>query len=443
MRRSTRHFKISKGVCNVKHSKEIQGISYFELVEQYGSPLYVYDGNVLSEDYGTLRSSLPPSIDLFYSLKANPNISIYNYLKNLGAGAEVSSLVELMTVKKAGTDSSNIIFLGPGKSDAELEACVREEIFAVVCESFGEMKRLSEIAVREGKEVRVAFRINPSFSVKGSKLTMGGKPRQFGIDEERIFEEGHSMMNLPNVRVIGIHVYMGTRILDEEEVLNNTENILGLADKLSAHLSFELEMVDIGGGLGVPYFEGERYIDAARVGELLAPHLEAFKQGHPNTRLIMELGRYLVGRSGTFVSRVRDVKESRGEKFVVTDGGTNCHMAAVGIGSFVKRNFPIESLTTSASGEIDVVNIAGPLCTPNDLVGKAVKLERIEEGDLVGITNSGAYGPTASPVLFLSHGYPSEVLVHQGESYLIRERDTSEDLIRKQFLHDLPLHQLV
>jgi len=238
-----------------------------------------------------------------------------------------------------------------------------------------------------------------------------------------------------HVRVIGLHVYLGTRMLTEQAIIDNTRQILALAESLSIALGISPELVDIGGGLGVAYFDNEHDLDLPTLAAGINPLVGEFAERHPGTRLVMELGRYLVARAGTYVTRVCYTKQSFGESFAVTDGGTNHHMAAVGIGSFVKRNFPVVLLSRTADGEpTEPWNIAGPLCTPNDVIARSVDLPRLSTGDLVGVTRSGAYGPTASPVLFLSHGYPAEVLVRDGAAQVIRERDTVADVLRGQVL---------
>jgi diaminopimelate decarboxylase len=261
---------------------------------------------------------------------------------------------------------------------------------------------------------------------------MGGKPRQFGIDAEVLLRPGTG----PAIRdagVTGVHAYLGTRILDPAAVVANTCGVLAAAEEIAGAIGFPLEVVDIGGGLGVPYFEGEQELDIEQTVKGVNEAVASFLARHPAARVITELGRYLVALSGTYVVRARYVKESRGEWFVVTDGGTNHHMAAVGIGSFVKRNFPIRSLSRHEPAT-RAYTVTGPLCTPNDVVGKRVALPEVRPGDLLGVERSGAYGPSASPVLFLSHGHPAEALILDGSAYLIRSRDTVEDLLRNQHL---------
>ncbi|MFC9285568.1 type III PLP-dependent enzyme [Streptomyces sp. NPDC057052] len=407
------------------------------IADTYGTPTYVYDGDWLADNLHALRSTLHPSLEIFYSLKSNPNRGVYDVLHAAGARAEVSSLAELQLVLDAGTDPENIVFLGPGKSAQEIEACVDAGIYAVVCESFDELERIDEAARARDVRQRVLLRVNPALSIAGSRLTMGGKPRQFGIDEAQVLAAGTALTDFGHAEVAGIQVYLGTRILDTEVVVKNTAYILDLADRIAQATGIPLTAVDIGGGLGAAYFEGERELDAIELAKDLNPLLDRFVSAHPGTRLIMESGRYLTALGGTYLMRVRYTKQSMGESFAVVDGGTHHHMAAVGIGSFVKRNFPIALLSRlpEPAEEHGTWNIAGPLCTPNDTVAKSVALPELRPGDLIGILRSGAYGPSASPVYFLSHGYPAEVVLRRGRTYLVRRRDTLDDILGKQSTH--------
>jgi diaminopimelate decarboxylase len=412
-----------------------QGLRIDAIAEAFGTPLYVYDGDGLEQTLRDVQAALHPALDIFYSLKANPNISIVAALVQAGAGAEVSSLAELTTAVRAGADPRDIIFLGPGKSVAELAACLDIGIRAIVCESLPELAIIDRLAADRGVEAPVILRVNPSFTVKGSGLTMGGKPRQFGMDEQVVRQSVALVRSHEHVRVVGIHVYLGTRVLTEQAIIDNTRQILELSESLSGALGITPELIDIGGGLGVAYFDNERDLDLSILASGVNPLLAGFARRHPGTRLVMELGRFLVARSGTYITRVLYTKESFGERFAVTDGGTNHHMAAVGIGSFVKRNFPVVLLSQATAGEpTEPWNITGPLCTPNDVIGRAVEVPPLKTGDLIGVTRSGAYGPTASPVYFLSHGYPAEVLISDGTAHVIRERDTVADVLRGQVL---------
>lgn len=417
-------------------SLTIGGIEVTALADAYGTPLYIYDANRLREQYQGLRALLDPAVSIFYSLKANPSLAVCQVLHRLGAGGEVSSHAELATALAAGVPPARIIFLGPGKSEQELARCLDENVGLIVAESLAELDLLDAMAGQRGARPRVLLRINPAFSVRGSGLTMGGKPRQFGIDEEQLLADPGLLARWPNLTVAGVHVYLGTRILDETVIAANTERILALAERASERLGFELATVDIGGGLGVAYFDGERDLDLGVLTDLLNPVVASFRGRRPHTAIAMELGRYLTAPAGLYVVRVRYVKSSMGERFAVADGGTNHHMAAVGIGSFVKRNFPVSLVSRVGEPATGPWHVTGPLCTPNDTLVKSAPLPDVRPGDLVGVARSGAYGPSASPVLFLSHGYPAEILVDEGRAYLIRDRDTVHDLLLKQ--HPIP-----
>lgn len=425
----------------MSHEQLIQGIAASELAAAYGTPLYVYDGDVIAAQYDGIRRRLDSRVEIFYSLKANPAIAVCALLHRLGAGAEVSSLAELASAERAGVPAARTIFLGPGKSADELAACLTSGVKVIVAESVGELDILDAMAAGRETVPTVAIRVNPAFSVKGSGLTMGGKPRQFGIDEDQLLALGDPRRRWPHLHVAGIHAYVGTRILNEAVIATNTERILALAEQASERLGLPLELVDIGGGLGVAYFDGERDLDPAVVTELVNPVVAAFAERHPGCQIAMELGRYLTALAGTYLVRVRYVKTSMGERFAVADGGTNHHMAAVGIGSYVKRNFPVSLASRIDEPTVEPWNVTGPLCTPNDTLIKAAMLPPVRPGDLIGVGRSGAYGPSASPVHFLSHGYPAEVLVTGGQPWLIRRRDTVADLLRHQDLGPAADHQ--
>lgn len=406
-----------------------------EAAEHFGTPLYLYDADVLRDTYRRLRRLLPPQVDVFYSLKANPNISICALLRAEGAGAEVCSLTELRTALDAGVAPENIIYLGPAKDAQQLRACVQARIHAVVCESFDELALLDQIAGEAGRTVNVMLRINPEQRAPGAALTMGGKPRQFGIDASEVADAGGLLRGLRRLHVTGLHAYLGSRFLDHEAIIRNTREVLELADALAAVLGGPLETVDFGGGFGIAYFDNETDLDVEALTGGLSEAVEPFAAAHPRCRLITELGRYLVADAGLYVTRAVSVKDSLGETFVVCDGGTNHHMHAVGIGRLVKRNFPVRLLSPyEHDAPRHQYTVTGPLCTPNDLLAKKISLPRVRPGDLIGIERSGAYGPTASPVHFLGFGAPAEVMVLNGRPQLVRARDTVDDLLSRQRL---------
>lgn len=413
--------------------------SLIDAATKFRTPFYCYSAQSLNNNFQLLRNALPSSVDIFYSIKANPNIAICQELGYLGACAELCSLYEIYAALHAGFKAENIIFVGPAKSNREIEKCIELDVYAIICESITEYQRISDIAKQYGKVARVALRINPSHSSKTALLKMGGKASQFGMDEEIIFQNRDYFLMMPNIELVGIHIYNGTRILTASTIVENTSYILNLARYIQKEWQVRFKMVDIGGGLGVPYYEGEQELNLKALSSGLRPLVGNYQNDFPNTRIILESGRYLTAKAGIFISQVVDIKTSKNEHFIITDGGSNCHMAASGMGSLIKRNFPIEILRQNQEIEhaklpIQTYNITGPLCTPGDLIGKQVTLPKISIGDFVIVKNSGAYGPTASPVMFLSHGFPAEILLKNNQFHLIRERFSEPHFMDNQYL---------
>lgn len=403
---------------------------------QFSTPFYGYDEPTLRANFQALRQNLPNEIDIFYSIKANPNIALCSILRSMGAHAEVSSYYEMEAALQAGFKPKNIIFLGPAKSDREIEACLKKNIFSIVCESLHEFSRISLLARSHNTLAHVALRINPTHVSTSALLKMGGKASQFGMDESIIFENKKYFLNNPYVKITGIHIYNGTRILNSSTIIENTLYILSLAKKIQTEWKLSFKMVDIGGGLGVSYFNNESSIDLVALKAGLSKCIETYIKSYPHTRIILESGRYLVAESGVFVSTIMDIKNSKGITFAITNGGTNCHMAAVGIGGVVKKNFPICVIYKKKHRPKNKItyNITGPLCTPNDLIAKKIELAYLSIGDFIVIKKSGAYGPTASPVMFLSHGFPTEILFKEDNLYCIRNCFDYDMFFKHQYI---------
>jgi diaminopimelate decarboxylase len=402
-----------------------------QIAAHFGTPVFVYDADTIAQNYHRLRTAVHQQADVFYSLKANPNVSVAGYLKQLGAGAEVSSLTELETAVQAGFDPRNIIFVGPVKTNADIVRAIELRILALVVDSFEELERIQEIGCAMKLAVPVIIRINPDFTIEGAPIKMSGVASQFGFTESDVFQTSQRFRH-DSIHLLGIHVYNGSRVLDEVALAKNIEQIIGLAERAAKALDMSLRVLDIGGGWGVPYFDKERDLDILRLAELLRPVFTSFHSRHTGCRLITESGRYLVASAGTLLSRVYAVKVSHGQRFVVTDAGYNCFMAAAGFGSFVQRNFPVSLVGTPQSPQPEPVNIAGPLCTPGDLIARKASMAPVVPGSLVAIGQAGAYGPSASPIAFIGHGHPAEVLVDGDSAYLIRDRDRTDDLLRRQ-----------
>ncbi len=393
---------------------------YQRLARQYGTPLYVYDKAVIEQRIAQLQHCLHPEVRLCYSMKANPNPSIVRTIYQHGVYSEICSPLELDIALSAGVRPEHMLYLGPGKSMAELERILSLGIRYVIVESLQELQAVQEIASRRGINAEVGLRINPRETARGARLKMGGAARQFGIDEEQLPEVLAAGASMSCVHIVGLHGYLGTRILQADTIAANVRCMLDAADRLMTEGQAVLRYVGVGGGFGIPYYPGEVYLDLDSLAALTQPMFEAFCDQYPEVEILAESGRFLVAESGSYLVQARYTKQSQGVRFVITDGGVHQFAAAGGAGSLAKRNYPIEALVQGRE-ERSTYHISGPLCTPDDLIGRGVELPSLQQGDVLAIRHAGAYGLTFSPVLFLSHPLPREVMVVNGDAVLIRE----------------------
>ena len=387
----------------------INDLSLWQVADIAGrTPFYVYDFAVVARRIEALRHILPPELQLHYAIKANPLPQLVQRIVPLVDGLDVASLRELHIALGTGMAPHHISIAGPGKQDHELAAAVASGV-VIDLESAGELARLERIQSDTGQSAHIALRVNPDFRSQGSGMAMGGGSQQFGIDAERL---GDVLRGIRLSKLVGLHIFAGSQNLRTEALQQGISNTFRLAEAIVEEHGMQPRHLNIGGGLGIPYFPGDERLDLTAYGQHLAQAASAWRHRYPACRLILELGRYLVGEAGLFVSRVIDKKVSRGETFVVIDGGLHHHLAASGnFGQLLRRNYPISAVTRRRSEKTVTVNIVGPLCTPLDTLGKQVELPECEIGDLIVIYQSGAYGPTASPVHFLSHPAPVEILL--------------------------------
>lgn len=385
-----------------------------QLAQEHGTPLFVYDPAVLDVKFDALRRSLPSRFSIYYSIKANPYAPVVRHLLNRGCGLEVASGGEFQKALQAGCPAERILFAGPGKSEGELEEALGQGIGEIHVESLTEAKRISAICRRLQRRARIAIRVNPTGEAEGGAMRMGGRPAPFGIDEETLPDVLDVVANDPALEVTGLHVFAGTQILSAQTLVAQYRHGLAMARGMAARLGGPLKTLDFGGGLGIPYFAHEQELDLddlERELKTLAGEIEN-DSAFEGTRFVVEPGRFLAGEAGVYVARVTDIKVSRGKRFLIVNGGMNHHLAASGnLGQTIKRNYPVallNKLDRAAEGTVDVV---GPLCTPLDTLARGVALPQAEIGDLFGIFQSGAYGLSASPVGFLSHRQPVEVLL--------------------------------
>ena len=380
-----------------------------------------------------LRDFLPSRVSISYSVKANPNLAFLRLFLEKGVGLEIASAGEFYQARTAGCESSNIVFAGPGKTESELETVIEDGIGEIHAESALELERIAAISQRQAKITPVLVRVNPNEGGQGGAIRMGGKPAPFGVDEEQLHELLCYIVDSPHLQFRGIHLFVGTQILDHHFLLGQYRKGFEIAKHAAQLLGQPIQSLDFGGGLGVPYFPGDTELDLSQAKKYFAEMLAEFgdEPCFSRTRFMVEPGRFLVAESGIYVTRITDIKMSRGRKFLILDGGMNHHLAASGnLGQVIKRNFPIAILDKLDVPATETVDIVGPLCTPLDTLGRSVQLPKPEVGDLIGVFQSGAYARSASPLAFLSHATPPEVLVDNGHAFLIRRRGTFEDHLR-------------
>ena len=371
------------------------------------TPLFVYDFAAVARRVARFRAAFA-GVDLHYAIKANPHPPLLAAMASLVDGFDVASAGELARV--TGLKRGHAIsFAGPGKRRDEIEAAIRAGI-TINLESEGEAARAIAIGDMLGIVPRLAVRVNPEIELRGSGMRMGGRASPFGIDSDRaaavaceIIESGANWR--------GFHIFAGSQALDEQAIIETQAETLALAARLSEQVGVVPPLVNLGGGFGIPYFPGEVPLDVESVGAALAERLAALPAMLGTTRFAIELGRWLVGEAGVYLTRVVDRKQSRGETFIVTDGGMNHQLAASGnLGTVVRRNYPVAVATAHSDAPTEAASIVGPLCTPLDRLADRVQLPIAHPGDLVAVFMAGAYGLSASPAGFLGHPAPAEIL---------------------------------
>ncbi len=374
------------------------------------TPFYAYDRSSLRSRVASLRETLPPGIKLHYAMKANPMPAVVGFMAGLVDGIDVASAGELKVALDAGAHAQEISFAGPGKRTAELRQAVASRVL-VNLESPREVVELEAISAELGIAARVAVRVNPDFELKGSGMKMGGGPKQFGVDVEQmpglLADIGRAKLAFE-----GFHLFAGSQNLRPESICEAQQKSFDLAVRLAAHAPLPVRFLNLGGGFGIPYFPGEQRLDIRPIADNLEGLLQRAQAELPQASFVIELGRYLVAEAGIYVTRVIDRKISRGQVFLVTDGGLNHHLSASGnFGQVVRKNYPVTIGNRLGGTDTEQASVVGPLCTPLDLLADRMQLPIAQAGDLVVVFQSGAYGASASPQAFLGHAPCLEVLV--------------------------------
>ena len=382
-----------------------------DLAKQIGStPFYVYDSSLIRKRLEALRRAMPDELQIHYAIKANPLPDVVNFIGPQVDGLDVASAKEMHVALDAGVPAKEISFAGPGKRPEELREAIGAGI-VITLESRTEMHRVVEIGKELGIVPLVAVRVNPDFELRTSGMKMSGGPKQFGIDAEIVPDILQELSGY-DVQFVGFHIFCGSQNLQEEAIIEAQEKTVTLALKLAMSAPAEPRFINIGGGFGIPYFPGDKPLPLDRIGEHLELQLKRVRSALPSTSVVIELGRYIVGEAGVYVCRVLDRKISRGSTFLVTDGGLHHHLAASGnFGQIIRKNYPLIVGNRVFSDTIEAQTVVGPLCTPLDLLGDRMELPPADVDDLIVVLQSGAYGYTASPLSFLSHPFPRELLL--------------------------------
>jgi diaminopimelate decarboxylase len=419
--------------CNPQGELLIGGLNVTSIADHHGTPLFVYDSGIVQKKYEALRNALPSRFNICYSVKANPNPAFLRFFVDRGCGLEVASAGEFHQALSAGCAADNILFAGPGKTEAELRLVLAEGIGEIHAESALEIERLSALSRESGCRTRVALRVNPSEEGQGGAMRMGGKSAPFGVDEEQLEPILLRIANDPWLDFCGIHLFIGTQILDHRVLLAQYQKGIEIARRAAAIVVSPIRTLDFGGGLGIPYFPGDVELDLDALAQGLRELMSGIREEEcfARTKFVIEPGRFLAGECGVYVARINDIKISRGKKYLILDGGMNHHLAASGnLGQVIKRNFPMCLIAKLNAPPNETVDVVGPLCTPLDTLGRSVQLRHAEVGDILGVFQAGAYARAASPLGFLSHPTPPEVWVENGRDFVIRRRGSVEDFLR-------------
>ncbi|MEA3065764.1 MAG: diaminopimelate decarboxylase [Sphingomonadales bacterium] len=379
------------------------------VAEAGGTPLFVYDLARVEAQVRRFRTSFP-GVNLHYAIKANTYAPLLRHIAKLVDGLDVASAGEMEAALASGTEASEISFAGPGKRDDELGAAIAAGV-TLNLESEGEAERALAIGRAQGRTARLAVRVNPDFEIKGSGMRMGGGAKPFGVDAARVPALIRRLIE-SGAEWRGLHIFAGSQALSVDSLIEAQRATVALAAELAEAAGARPPLVNLGGGFGIPYFATETPLDVAAVGAALVETLRARPAVLRESGFAIELGRWLVGEAGVYLTRIVDRKESHGKLFLVTDGGMHHQLAASGnFGQVVRRNYPVAIASRFGAAAEEEASIVGCLCTPLDRLADDVMVPRAEVGDLVAVFLAGAYGLSASPAAFLGHPPALEMVV--------------------------------
>ena len=405
----------------------IGGVDSVELIEQYGSPLYVTNEERLRANFRRYKDAFPDA-NLYYAAKANANFTILRIMADEGAGADVFSDGELYMALLAGIPKEKVLFNGNSKSDHELLMAVKTGV-RVSLDSLDELKTLSTIAKNEGAVVDISFRVNPDVSPDTHpKISTGLRTSKFGVPHDEVVRAYKEALDLPGVNPVGIHCHIGSQILDITPFAEAMTKMMDLVEQVS-RLGAELEFVDVGSGLGIPYEKGVKVPTPQDLADLILPIFnERCKAEGISPKLVLEPGRYIAADSTVLLTTVNTMKEAA-KKFVGVDAGFNLMIRPAMYDSY---QHVVVANKADAPAK-DIYSIAGPICETGDILAHDRELPQIEKGDIIAVLDAGAYGFSMSSQ-YNGRVRCAEVLVNDGEVDVIRKRETYDDLLANQIL---------
>jgi len=396
-----------------------------EAAAEFGTPSYVYFIDTVLERVRAVRAAFDGRFELSYAIKSNPNLRLLEALSPAVHTVDASSGGEVTRALAAGYAPERITFSGPAKRDFELETAVATGCGLLVCESALEMESLNRLAHRAGRKIDVAIRINPRTAPKKFGVNMAGKPSQFGVDEEEMPAVASQAGQWTNLELKGFHIYSGTNSLNEEAIAENFAIFRELFIRFADLFQVRPSTLIFGSGFGIPYHDDQRPLELPRLAELVNPIVDDLKR-RPEfsaSTCVLEMGRFLVGPAGYFLTRVVGQKRSRGTDICLADGGFNNHLAAFGLmGTVIRRNWSMRNIS-APEAQSNRYMVVGPLCTTIDTLAVDVDLAAVTIGDVIAVGASGAYGVTASPQNFISHPAAREIIA-DGAGRLV---DATED----------------
>ncbi|MGE5626665.1 MAG: hypothetical protein ACM3X7_00950 [Solirubrobacterales bacterium] len=392
-----------------------------ELMKQADGSFYVYDENVISKQIEALLEKMP-SFEFLYTIKTNPFTPIVNFTASKGLGADAASAEEVMIGHRAGLPSEKILYSTPGKTRKDIEKSMSKAI--IVADSYNELLLINDVAKQKNMTIKVGLRINMNYSMEGGK----GISSKFGVDEDTLAANIDLINSLSNLKIIGIHVHLRVQVLDHLKLFKYYEKVFELASYCKEIMGFEMEFINFGGGLGIVYsLANDKPLNFDKLGAECEELVQRFKN-KLNVRLCIETGRFVICEAGWYVTRIADIKESMGIKYLIVEKGLNGFMrpsivelikSYTGEEAELKAAEPLFTVKDAFEfiipkgdeNSLEKVSVVGSLCTAADILVKDKMLPKAEIGDLVIVTKAGSYSYSLTPMLFSSHRVPLQFYI--------------------------------